>query len=145
MYTFMVTHDHGKLPEKVAMKNRFLTQDKLGYDPIRKIHTVISGLRYAITDVSVAYKVVLSVVVMVATLFLHQWANFLIILLATGLVLITEIVNSAIESLCDFVEERHNEKIKIIKDIAAAAVGISIIVWGVIVVVELQKMLSPYF
>ena len=141
----MVTHDHGKLPEKVAMKNRFLIQDKRGYDPIRKIRTVISGLRYAIADTSVAYKMVLSVVVMVATLFLHQWANFLIILLATGLVLITEIVNSAIESLCDFVEERHNEKIKIIKDIAAAAVGISIIVWGVIVVVELQKMLSPYF
>lgn len=127
------------------MKNRFLEQEKRGYDPVRKIRTVISGLRYAITDASVAYKVVLSVVVMIATIILHQRANFLVILLATGLVLITEIVNSAIESLCDFVEERHNEKIKVIKDIAAAAVGISIIVWGVIVVVELQEMLSPFF
>lgn len=127
------------------MKNRFLEQEKRGYDPVRKIRTVISGLRYAITDASVAYKLVLSVVVMIATIILHQRANFLVILLATGLVLITEIVNSAIEALCDFVEERHNEKIKVIKDIAAAAVGISIIVWGVIVVVELQEMLSPFF
>ena len=34
------------------------------------------------------------------------------------------VMNSAIEALCDFVETRHNEKIGIIKDIAAAGVGI---------------------
>ena len=34
---------------------------------------------------------------------------------------VAEIFNSAIEALCDFVETRHNEKIKVIKDIAAAA------------------------
>ena len=66
--------------------------------------------------------------------------NLLLILLATGLVLVTEIVNSSIEALCDFVEERHNEKIKIIKDIAAAAVGISIVVWGVVCAVEVGEI-----
>lgn len=127
------------------MANRFLEREKRGYDPVRKIRTIVSGLRYAVVDVSVAYKLVLSLLVMIATFVLHQQANFPIILLATGQVLITEIVNSAIEALCDFVEERHNEKIKIIKDMAAAAVGISIIVWGVIVAVELRGMLSGYF
>jgi diacylglycerol kinase (ATP) len=68
--------------------------------------------------------------------------DLLLILIATGLVLITEIVNSAIEALCDFVEERHNEKIKIIKDIAAAAVGISIVVWVVVCAVEVGEMWS---
>jgi diacylglycerol kinase len=57
----------------------------------------------------------------------------------TALVLIAEILNSAIEALCDFVETRHNERIKVIKDIAAAAVGISIFVWFVVLVVEASR------
>lgn len=119
------------------MRNKFLGTGKHGYDPIRKIGTVISGLRYAVLyDFSVTYKLALSVLVMIATFMLRKWVDLLLLLLATGLVLITEIVNSAIEALCDFVEERHNEKIKIIKDIAAAGVGISIVVWVVILAME---------
>jgi diacylglycerol kinase (ATP) len=53
-------------------------------------------------------------------------------------------VNSAIEALCDFVEERHNEKIKIIKDIAAAAVGISIVVWFVVCAVEVGEIWAQF-
>jgi diacylglycerol kinase len=68
--------------------------------------------------------------------------NLLLILVATGLVLITEIGNTAIEAICDFIEERHNEKIKMIKDIAAAAVGISIVVWFVVCAVEGWEMWS---
>jgi diacylglycerol kinase (ATP) len=55
-------------------------------------------------------------------------------------VLIVEMLNSAIEALCDFVEARYDEKIRVIKDIAAAAVGISIAVWMVIVVVEAVQL-----
>lgn len=53
--------------------------------------------------------------------------------------LAAEIFNSAIEALCDFVETRHNEKIKVIKDIAAAAVGISIFAWVVVLAVEISR------
>jgi hypothetical protein len=37
------------------------------------------------------------------------------------------------------VETQHNEKIKVIKDIAAAAVGISIFVWLVVLAVEISR------
>jgi diacylglycerol kinase (ATP) len=125
------------------MKNKFLGTGETGYNPMRKVRTVISGLRYAVLmDFSVGYKLVLSLLVLVATFVLRDKADLLLILIATGLVLITEIVNSAIEALCDFVEECHNEKIKIIKDIAAAAVGISIVVWAVVCTVELGEMWS---
>jgi diacylglycerol kinase (ATP) len=125
------------------MKNKFLGTGEHGYNPVRKVLTVISGLRYAVmTEFSVAYKLVLSVIVLIATLVLREKVDLLLILIATGLVLITEIVNSAIEAICDFVEERHNEKIKIIKDIAAAAVGISIVVWAVVCAVEVAEMWS---
>jgi diacylglycerol kinase (ATP) len=125
------------------MKNKFLGTGEHGYNPIHKVLTVISGLRYAvITDFSVGYKLVLSTIVLIATFVLREKVDLLLILIATGLVLITEILNSAIEALCDFVEERHNEKIKIIKDIAAAAVGISIVVWVVVCAVEVREMWS---
>lgn len=51
-----------------------------------------------------------------------------------ALVLITGMVNTAIEALCDFVETRRDGKIRVIKDVAAAAVGNSIALWAVIVV-----------
>lgn len=125
------------------MKNKFLGTGEHGYNPMRKVLTVISGLRYAVlTDFSVAYKLILSAIVLIATLGLRERVDLLLILIATGLVLITEIVNSAIEAICDFVEERHNQKIKIIKDIAAAAVGISIVVWAVVCAVEVAEMWS---
>ncbi|SNB46429.1 diacylglycerol kinase [Geobacter sp. DSM 9736] len=123
------------------MRNKPLGTGGYRYDPKRKILTVISGLRYAILyDFSVAYKIVLSVIVLGAALVMHRYVDVLLILLATGLVLITEIVNSAIEALCDFVEERHNEQIKVIKDVAAAAVGISIVIWVAVFAVELSEM-----
>lgn len=123
------------------MRNKFLGTGDAGYHPVRKIRTVFSGLRYAVMyDFSVAYKLVLSVAVLVATFMLREWLDFLLILVVTGLVLIAEIFNSAVEALCDFVEVRHNEKIGIIKDMAAAAVGISIFLWAVVLTVEISQL-----
>jgi len=56
------------------------------------------------------------------------------------MVLFAEMMNSAVEALCDFVEEGHNEKIGVIKDIAAAAVGVSIVVWCVVLGFEIAQM-----
>ena len=43
------------------MRNKFLGTGTPGYHPVRKVRTVISGLRYAVLyDASVAYKLVLS-------------------------------------------------------------------------------------
>ena len=49
----------------------------------------------------------------------EEWAC---LLLAMGMVTAAEAVNTAIEGLCDFIEEGHNLRIGIIKDIAAGAV-----------------------
>ncbi len=123
------------------MRNKFLGTGEPGYHPIRKLRTIWSGLRFAaLYDFSVAYKLAVSTVLLAAAFWARQWVDVLLILLATGLVLIAEMLNSAIEALCDFVETRHDEKIGVIKDIAAAAVGISIAVWAVIVAVEAVQL-----
>ena len=125
------------------MRNKFLGTGDAGYHPLRKIKVVLAGLRFAIRyDFSVAYKMVLSSVIIALALIFQQWVDFAMILLATGLVLTAELLNSAIEALCDFLEPRENEKIGAIKDIAAAAVGISIVVWLVVVVFDVVHLAS---
>lgn len=119
------------------MRNKFLGTGDPGYHPLRKLRTVLSGLRYAVVyDFSVTYKLVVSAIVIAAAVPLRAWIDVLLILVVTAMVLIAELLNSAIEAVCDFMETRHNEKIKVIKDIAAAAVGISILVWLVVLGVE---------
>jgi diacylglycerol kinase (ATP) len=116
------------------MSNKFRTS---GYHPLQKLKVICSGLYVAvITDFSVAYKVILSVPVLGGTFFLQEWVDVSLILLALGLMLISELFNSAIEVLCDFVEPRHNDRIRVIKDISAAAAGVSILVWILILLVE---------
>lgn len=125
------------------MRHKFLGTGEPGYHPLRKFLTIISGLRYAILyDFSVAWKLVFSVVVMLAAFVMRAWVDFVVILLATSFVLITEILNSAIEAMCDFVESHHNERIKVIKDISAAAVGIAMLVWLIVLGAEVAELLA---
>ena len=113
------------------------------YHPVRKLKVILSGIYVAVvTDFSVAYKVILSVPVLGIAFFWRQWVDFSLILLAMGLMLISELFNSAIEVLCDFVEPRHNDRIRIVKDIAAASAGLSILVWAVILIIETIRLLQ---
>jgi diacylglycerol kinase (ATP) len=122
------------------MSNKFRTS---GYHPLRKLKIIWAGLYVAVvSDFSVAYKVVLSIVVLGLSLMFRQWLDVTQMLLATGLMLIAEIFNSAIENLCDFVQDRHDEQIRIIKDMAAAAAGISILVWAGVAIFEISHLLS---
>ncbi|HEY9643204.1 MAG TPA: diacylglycerol kinase [Coleofasciculaceae cyanobacterium] len=108
-----------------------------GYHPLRKLKVILSGLHFAVlSDFSVAYKVVLSIPLFGLSFLVQKWVDVALILLATGVMLITELLNSAIEVLCDFVEQQENHQIRVIKDIAAAAAGVSIFVWAVVLILE---------
>jgi diacylglycerol kinase (ATP) len=123
------------------MRHKFLGIGEPGYHPVRKLRTILSGLRYAVIyDWSVTWKLVLSAVILVLAFAFRAWIDVLLILLATAFVLVAEIFNSAIEALCDFVETRQNPKIKVIKDMAAAAVGIAMAVWLVVIVSEAGEL-----
>ena len=124
----------------LTVRNKFLGQGEYGYHPIRKIKVCLSGLRYAIRyDFSVAYKVYLSLSMLLVCFFFRQRVDLFLIMAATSLVIIAEMFNSAIEALCDFIETNENEKIKVIKDISAAATGIAILLWVVVIVVEIRN------
>ena len=123
------------------MRNKFLGTGESGHHPVKKIKVCLDGIYYAARfDFSFAYKLVLSIVILTICFTLRQWLDFFFILTATALILMAELFNSAIEALCDFVEIRKNEKIKVIKDISASAVGIGILLWAIIIVVEVVRL-----
>jgi diacylglycerol kinase (ATP) len=81
------------------MRHKFLGAGEPGYYPLRKLRTVLSGRRYAVVyNFSVAYKLILSTLVLAAAFVLPAWVDFLLILVVTAFVLAAEIFNSAIEA-----------------------------------------------
>jgi diacylglycerol kinase len=108
-----------------------------GYHPLRKLKIILQGLRVAvILDFSVAYKLVLSIPILISAIGFHQWLDLTLALLATSIMLVAELINSAIELICDFIEPQDNPAIGVIKDIAAAAAGVSILVWAITLILE---------
>ena len=122
------------------MKNKFLETGEKGYHPLRKISVVLSALRFAVLTVfSVMYKIVLSVIILIPALILNGPLDASMILLATGVMLSAEIFNTAIEAICDFMKTDYDEKIGIIKDVAAAATGITILIWLLVLIIEIYE------
>lgn len=119
------------------MRNKYLGTGRAGFHPFKKVKTWISGLRYAVIhDFAVTYKIFLSTIVLAFCVFYHEWINLLLIVVATGMMIISEMFNTAIEAVCDMIQPNHDERIKIIKDISAAAASMSILVWLVVIAVE---------
>ncbi|WP_373501811.1 diacylglycerol kinase [Desulfococcus sp.] len=123
------------------MRNKFLGTGETGFHPIRKIRVVFSGLKYAVRyDFSVTYKLLLSIVVLAIFFFFRQWMDFLLLTAATAMMLQAELFNSAIEAVCDFITTQESHRVKVIKDIAAAAAGICILLWGIILGIETYRI-----
>jgi len=111
--------------------------------PIRKLRVCLTGFLYAVrVDRSVAYKSLLSVASLSLCVAYHELIDFLLVLVATALMLGSEMLNTSIERLCDFIEEGHDEQIGRIKDVAAAASGVAGFVWAVVVVAETVRLLG---
>jgi len=119
------------------MRNKFLGTGEPGYRPIRKLRIILNGLKFSVLhEASVAYKVVLSLITIGTSYYFNQWIDLMAIVIVTGLMLAAELFNSAIEAICDFLITEENEKIGIIKDISAAATGIAIFAWLLVMVYE---------
>lgn len=101
----------------------------------------IKGFGYAFSGVAYAFKTQLNFKFHVVALLLTALAGWyfklsanewLWIVAASAIVLITELINTAIEVLVDLVSPDYNPKAKIIKDVAAASVLIAAIAAAII-------------
>ena len=120
------------------MKNKFLGTGESGYHPLRKFSVILSGLRFAVVhDFSVLYKVVISGIILVPVLIFNTWIDASLLVLSTGVMISAELFNTAIEAICDFMKTDYDMKIGIIKDVAAAATGVAIFAWILVMVIEI--------
>ena len=131
------------------MKKDFLQEKNSAFSISKRLQSfrhAFRGIRFAISgEHNIRIHLVAAVLVITAGFFLklssHDW---IAILFAIGLVLISELFNSAIESIADFISPGHHQDIGKIKDIAAGAVliaAITAVVIGILVFLPHLKML----
>ena len=105
--------------------------DKKGIDRIWAAFIYsLNGLRFAITnETAFIQEASIYVVLLVILYFLPISITFkCILLLANTIVLIVELLNSAIESIVDMISPEYNDLAKQAKDLGSAAVLISIMI-----------------
>ncbi|NCB33227.1 MAG: diacylglycerol kinase family protein [Erysipelotrichia bacterium] len=88
-----------------------------------KFKPAFNGLLLAFKDGSVRIQLYLCILAITAgTVIQLSHTEWIAVWLCIGLVVVTEIINTAIEKLCNLYTVSQNEQIKIIKDLAAGAV-----------------------
>ncbi|MAT84320.1 MAG: diacylglycerol kinase [Gammaproteobacteria bacterium] len=104
------------------------------YHPLRKLKIAWAGIRHAVLlDFSVAYKLAVATVFLVLAAATESALHFLVLLVVTALMLVAEVMNTVIEALCDYLCPDYDERIRDIKDMAAAAAFIAVAVWYVVI------------
>lgn len=105
------------------------------------------GLLTAIRNESAFRQELLLVVVLLPMSFLiaSSFIHWFILFGSLLLLLIVELVNSAIEATCDAITLEHSELIKHAKDIGSAAVFLCLILLSVIWLVSITHLFFPLF
>jgi diacylglycerol kinase len=97
---------------------------------VKSFHYSIKGLSKTFRDEpNLRIQSIIAIMVIIAgcLLRLRTW-EWTMIIFAIGLVIITELVNSAVERITDVLKPRINGYVKEIKDIMAAAVFVSALI-----------------
>ena len=120
------------------------TNTSLRWKPFRlwsKLRIFWNGIRVAaLNDRNVATQIVLSLIVLMFTFWQRQWFDFALIAVVTGYLVVVEMINTAIEAICDYMQPDYDPSIGAIKDIGAAASGIAILIWLVAMLYELGRI-----
>ena len=84
----------------------------------------LNGLKQALKlGQNLKVQLFAAIIAIILACFLHcSVVEFVAILLCIGAVLSLEIINTAIEECCNFISPQYHNKIKLIKDLSAAAV-----------------------
>lgn len=121
--------------------SKFTDQLRKGFAVGRKLRVFLNGLRTAVAgDLSVTIQMLLSLLVLAVSIWLREWVDVLLIIIVTGYMLSAEIFNTVIETICDYLQPNHDARIGAIKDMAAAATGLSILVWTITLLFEVWRL-----
>ncbi len=89
----------------------------------KKFYPAFKGLYLAIKDTSIRLQLFLALITLVVALLVRvTLVELLFILSAIAAVVLTEMMNTCIEKVCDLYTKEKNENVKYIKDLAAGTV-----------------------
>lgn len=94
------------------------------YNTYKAFVNAFAGVNYFLRhERNGRYQIIIGVFAVILSILLHiKEHEWMIVLLCIGTVLSAEMMNSALEKLCDYVQPSFNLQIKVIKDMAAGAV-----------------------
>ena len=93
-----------------------------------KFRPAFNGILLGFKDPAIRLQMILAMLAMIAGFVLKlNIAEWIAVILCMGLVLSTEILNTCVEKVCDLYSKEEDERIKVIKDLAAGAVLVSAI------------------
>ena len=88
-----------------------------------KFSHALQGMADGCRDHSVRFQMILAVMAVIAGIVLRlDGTEWILVIICIAMVLSTEMLNTCIEKLCDLITVEENEKIRMIKDLGAAAV-----------------------
>ncbi|MEZ4615911.1 MAG: diacylglycerol kinase [Caldilineaceae bacterium] len=113
------------------------------FSPQDKVRVFVAGVRFAVLhDHNVAIQMAISISVMALAFWLRAWFDFVLIMIVTGNIVVFEMLNTAVEAICDYIQPKHDPRIGAIKDLAAAATGIALIIWIVVILYEILRIFA---
>ena len=93
-----------------------------------KFQPAFQGLKDALADTGVRIQLILAAMALCAGFVLKlTYIEWVAVVLCIGLVITAEILNTCIEKVCDLYSTENDERIRLIKDLAAGAVLVSAI------------------
>jgi diacylglycerol kinase len=99
-----------------------------------KSKTLIDSFKYAAQGIKTAFRqernfrvhcIIAVIVVILGILFRISFVKWALVFMASGLVFVAELVNTAGETLVDMITKEYSKEAKRVKDLAAAAVLVS--------------------
>lgn len=99
----------------------------------KNLFNSLNGLKFAIEEYSFLIEILIGFIFFAFLFFFDNSIEIkLLAVFSYFLILIVELINTAIERLCNRITLEHDEQIKIIKDISSASVFIAIILFLII-------------
>jgi diacylglycerol kinase len=126
----------------MALNSKYKPKDWVG-----KLAVGVNGIKTAFrTEPTLSIQVIVGLAATIMAIVVGgQWWYVKQTIFLTVAVVLAELINTAIEYLCDLVEPNKNMKIKKIKDILAGVVLIVAVMSIIITLIDLVNILIAYY
>jgi undecaprenol kinase len=114
-----------------------LPEKYTSYNTYRSASYAINGIKLAfLREFNLGLQFFIGIVAAGVSLYFGLWLFAFLNLVMMGIIISLEMMNTAFETLCDLVNLEFDHRIKSIKDIAAASVLTSALVWLTLIIFE---------